>query len=101
VTRGTPPGPMALWAHHLTVERSLFYCAPFTAWQAQPRSNEGGGSLRAEGALSRRARAGPRAALPARRPGAPRARSAAEEGFGNQGFPTAALPQGGVGQQAG
>lgn len=78
VRRGTQPGQMALRALHLTQDRSLGYCAPSIAWAAQNRSDEGGGSLRAEGALSRRARAGPRAArraapasraLPGERPG--------------------------------
>lgn len=78
VRRGTREGEMALQALHLTQDQSLGYCAPSIAWASQNRSDEGGGSLRAEGALSRRARAGPRAAhraapasraLPGERPG--------------------------------
>ena len=40
VRRGTREGEMALRALHLTQDRSLFYCAPFTTWAAQRRFNE-------------------------------------------------------------
>ena len=40
VRRGTREGEMALRALHLTQDRSLCYCAPFTAWATQRRSNE-------------------------------------------------------------
>ena len=81
VRRGTREGEMALQALHLTQDLSLYYCAPFTTWATQRRSDEplrglgpSCGPSRAErrgasGASSPRPREGPGAeARPGRGP---------------------------------
>jgi len=64
---------MALWAHHLTVEPSLFYCAPFTTWAAQTRLNEalrGLGPSRGPSRAERRGASGASSPRPREGPGA-------------------------------
>ena len=73
VRRGTREVAMALWAHHLTVEPSLFYCAPFTTWAAQTRLNEalrGLGPSRGPSRAERRGASGASSPRPREGPGA-------------------------------
>ena len=87
VRRGTQGGDMPSGPLLASLQALLGYRAPSAARPAQNRSGGSGESLRGEGPLSRRARAGPRPPRRAAEAGPPGPARPAREGFGNRQVP--------------
>lgn len=87
VRRGTQGGDMPSGPLLASLQALSPYRAPSAAQPAQNRSGGSGESLRGEGPLSRRARAGPRPPRRAAEAGPPGPARPAREGFGNRQVP--------------